>query len=305
MRGGVDAARRASKNWTVPARANARAERGLRRRGGGGRRGPARAHAFFRLALVSAETSDVVAELHVVDLIGAGSLELYENASDDDDDDWPVEEHRAGLARGQSRRTDDRRAVARQLLAFGRVVDELASRETLSTVEASDERVNRGDTRVATESTTVSAIAVAARESRLTQILAPLLAAGARLFFLACVSPLDVDRLDTLEDDARVAQRAARLRSACVRRRMAAPEHAEGLDGSRAKPARLESLRDVLAERARADARAGASRVPREDASRNDDGRQKLFSATSVSGRTDGFVETRDADGDATRARRV
>ena len=183
-------------------------------------------------------------------------------------------------------------------------MDELASRETLSTVEASDERVNRGDTRVATESTTVSAIAVAARESRLTQILAPLLAAGARLFFLACVSPLDVDRLDTLET-MRVAQRAARLRSACVRRRMAAPEHAEGLDGSRAKPARLESLRDVLAERARADARAGASRVPREDASRNDDGRQKLFSATSVSGRTDGFVETRDADGDATRARRV
>ena len=205
-------ARRASKNWTVPARANARRPRRAspaRRR----RARPGRAHAFFRLALVSAETSDVVAELHVVDLIGAGSLELYENASDDDDDDWPVEEHRAGLARGQSRRTDDRRAVARQLLAFGRVVDELASRETLSTVEASDERVNRGDTRVATESTTVSAIAVAARESRLTQILAPLLAAGARLFFLACVSPLDVDRLDTLET-----MRVARAPRACARR---------------------------------------------------------------------------------------
>ena len=182
-----------------------------------------------------------------MDLIGAGSLELYENASDDDDDDWPVEEHRAGLARGQSRRTDDRRAVARQLLAFGRVVDELASRETLSTVEASDERVNRGDTRVATESTTVSAIAVAARESRLTQILAPLLAAGARLFFLACVSPLDVDRLDTLET-MRVAQRAARLPARAAANGRAGARG--GPDGSRAKPA-PESLRDVLAERAR------------------------------------------------------
>ena len=296
-------ARRASKNWTVPARANARAPtEGFA--GAAATPRPGRAHAFFRLACVSAETSDVVAELHVVDLIGAGSLELHESASDDDDEPHgPVEEHRAGLSREkQSRKTDDRRAVARQLLAFGRVVDELASRETVACVST-------GDTHVATESRTVSTIAVAARESRLTQILAPLLAAGARLFFLACVSPLDVDRLDTLET-MRVAQRAARLRSACVRRRMAAPEHAEGLDGSRAKPARLESLRDVLAERARADARTGASRVPREDASRNDDenSQNRPFSATSVSGRTDRgsrFAETRDTDGASTRAKRV
>ena len=290
-------ARRASKNWTVPARANARAPtEGFA--GAAATPRPGRAHAFFRLACVSAETSDVVAELHVVDLIGAGSLELHESTSDDDDENEPVEEHRAGLARGQSRKTDDRRAVARQLLAFGRVVDELASRETVATVST-------GDTHVPTESRTVSTIAVAARESRLTQILAPLLAAGARLFFLACVSPLDVDRLDTLET-MRVAQRAARLRSACVRRRMAAPEHADGLDGYRAEPARLESLRDVLAERARADARTGASRVPREDASRNDDEkRQNPLSATYVSGRTDGFAETRDTDGASTRAKRV
>ena len=243
-------ARRASKNWTVPARRHARAPtEGFA--GAAATPRPGRAHAFFRLTAISA-ADDVVAELHVVDLIGAKSLDAATDADDDDDENVNVNE--SGARFRVAARLDDRRDVARQLLAFGRVVDELASRANLGPETSGAGSVDTMRIDGSTPSTTVSAIAVAARESRLTRVLAPLLAAGARLFFLACVSPLDADRLDTLET-MRVAQRAARLRSACVRRRMAAPEHTDGLD---AYP-RLESLRDVLAERARDDARRDAA----------------------------------------------
>ena len=251
-------ARRASKNWTVPARRHGRPPaEGFA--GAAATPRPGRAHAFFRLTAFSA-SDGVVAELHVVDLIGAESLaESLDAASsgvgDGDGDD----------ARSRAARRDDRCDVARQLLAFGRVVDELASRTRRRVVDETSPSFGAssdGDDDVSVSaidgrpSTTGSAIAVAARESRLTRILAPLLAAGARLFFLACVSPLDADRLDTLET-MRVARRAARLRSACVRRRVAASEHARGLD---ACPGRMESLRDVLAERARVDVRRDAAK---------------------------------------------
>ena len=257
-------ARRASKNWTVPARKNARAPtEGFA--GTAATPRPGRAHAFFRLTIISA-ADDVVAELHVADLIGAKSLALA--SVDDEDDDGDDE-----LYLDASVRRANRRDVARQLLAFGRVVDELASRENRRIVvggggdedggsdvfDASSERASSSfsSAPLPSSSAVVSSVAVAARESRLTRFLAPLLAAGARLFFLACVSPLDVDRLDTLET-MRVAQRAARLRSACVRRRLA-PEHEFGLDADFVKFPRLESLRDVLAERARDDARYDAA----------------------------------------------
>jgi hypothetical protein len=257
-------ARRASKNWTVPARKNARAPtEGFA--GTAATPRPGRAHAFFRLTIISA--ADVVAELHVADLLGAQSLALA--SVDDEDDDGDDE-----LYLDASVRRANRRDVARQLLAFGRVVDELASRENrriVGVVDGGDEDVGDvGETAsserassssssapLPSSSAVVSSVAVAARESRLTRFLAPLLAAGARLFFLACVSPLDVDRLDTLET-MRVAQRAARLRSACVRRRLA-PEHERGLDADFVKFPRMESLRDVLAERARDDARYDAA----------------------------------------------
>ena len=253
-------ARRASKNWTVPARKNARAPtEGFA--GTAATPRPGRAHAFFRLTIISA--ADVVAELQVADLIGAKSLALA--SVDDEDDDGDDE-----LYLDASVRRANRRDVARQLLAFGRVVDELASRENRRIVvgdggdedvgdvfDASSGRASSSSAPLPSSSAVVSSVAVAARESRLTRFLAPLLAAGARLFFLACVSPLDVDRLDTLET-MRVAQRAARLRSACVRRRLA-PEHERGLDADFVKFPRLESLRDVLAERARDDARYDAA----------------------------------------------
>ena len=254
-------ARRASKNWTVPARKNARAPtEGFA--GTAATPRPGRAHAFFRLTIISA-ADDVVAELHVADLIGAKSLALasVDDEDDDGDDDGYLD---------ASVRRANRRDVARQLLAFGRVVDELASRENRRIVvgdggdedvgdvfDASSERASSSSAPLPSSSAVVSSVAVAARESRLTRFLAPLLAAGARLFFLACVSPLDVDRLDTLET-MRVAQRAARLRSACVRRRLA-PEHERGLDADFVTFPRLESLRDVLAERARDDARYDAA----------------------------------------------
>ena len=259
-------ARRASKNWTVPARKDARAPtEGFA--GTAATPRPGRAHAFLRVTIVSA-ADDVVAELHVADLIGAKSLALA--SVDDEDDDWDDDRHLTASVRRANRRD-----VARQLLAFGRVVDELASRENRRIVvgdggdgdvgdvnrdvgDASSERASSSVAPLSSSSAVVSSVAVAARESRLTRVLAPLLAAGTRLFFLACVSPLDVDRLDTLET-MRVAQRAARLRSACVRRRLA-PEHERGLDADcSVRFPRLESLRDVLAERARDDARYDAA----------------------------------------------
>ena len=234
--------RRMSANWTLP-RMRATASDGSRDGPGNGpgnglsvAPGPwagaaarvrsNRSHAFVRLTVVR-EPDGVVSECHVCDLVGARALGLAE-LHDSSSDRSSVEGDR------------DRRGAARQLLAFSRVVDELSRRAPKDGPDSSEG---------ARESITANAVR-GARDSRLTQTLAPLMASGARTFMLCAVSPLPDDHLDTL-NTLRVAQRCARIDAACVRR-VLAPEH------RRALRSRFTTLREAVA---RADAVADAALV--------------------------------------------
>ena len=180
----------------------------------------------MRLTVVR-EPEGVASECHVCDLVGARALGLAE-LRDRSSDGSSVEGDR------------DRRGAARQLLAFSRVVDELSRRAPKDGPDSSEG---------ARESITARAVR-GARDSRLTQTLAPLMASGARTFMLCTVSPLPDDHLDTL-NTLRVAQRCARIDAACVRR-VLAPEH------RRALRSRFTTLREAVA---RADAVADAALV--------------------------------------------
>ena len=230
--------RRMSANWTLP-RTRGTAFDGSRDGPGDGPTvapGPwagvaarvrsNRAHAFVRLTVVR-EPEGVASECHVCDLVGARALGLAE-LRDRSSDGSSVEGDR------------DRRGAARQLLAFSRVVDELSRRAPKDGPDSSEG---------ARESITARAVR-GARDSRLTQTLAPLMASGARTFMLCTVSPLPDDHLDTL-NTLRVAQRCARIDAACVRR-VLAPEH------RRALRSRFTTLREAVA---RADAVADAALV--------------------------------------------
>jgi len=231
--------RRASANWTLPRMRATAASDGSRDGPGNGLSvapGPwagaaarvrsNRSHAFVRLTVVR-EPEGVVSECHVCDLVGARALGLAE-LHDSSSDRSSVEGDR------------DRRGAARQLLAFSRVVDELSRRAPKDGPDSSEG---------ARESITARAVR-GARDSRLTQTLAPLMASGARTFMLCTVSPLPDDHLDTL-NTLRVAQRCARIDAACVRR-VLAPEH------RRALRSRFTTLREAVA---RADAVADAALV--------------------------------------------
>ena len=230
--------RRMSANWTLP-RTRGTAFDGSRDGPGDGPTvapGPwagvaarvrsNRAHAFVRLTVVR-EPEGVASECHVCDLVGARALGLAE-LRDRSSDGSSVEGDR------------DRRGAARQLLAFSRVVDELSRRAPKDGPDSSEG---------ARESITARAVR-GARDSRLTQTLAPLMASGARTFMLCTVSPLPDDHLDTL-NTLRVAQRCARIDAACVRR-VLAPEH------RRALRSRFTTLREAVV---RADAVADAALV--------------------------------------------
>ena len=211
-------ARRASANWTLPEGSNgAWAGTVARSRAN-------LAHAFARLTVVR-EPDGTVAECHFVDLVGSQPLGLGGGGRAGTDPAWDRE----------------RRLAAGQLLAFSRVVDELSKRRPLGTGRGDD---NETATRV-----------LSARDSRLTRTLAPLMAAGARTFMLACVSPLDADYLDTL-NTLRVARRTARVEAACVRRTV-------GPERTRALSSKFESLRRVV-EKADAAARAAAASEKRD-----------------------------------------
>jgi len=217
--------RRVSKNWRVPTRQHGnRATEGFA--GTAAVPVPNIAHTFFRLTVVD-QKNNVVNELHVVDLIGAKSMGSSGGAE-------------SSANRGSTvTRSKEKRDVATSLLAFTRVVDEIASGNAGADAgwdDSVDAEADRGPS--------TSARVPSANDSKLTQILAPLLNAGTKTFFLACISPLDVDYIDTLET-MRVASRVGKINTACVRRRLA-PEQLRDLFGNK----RMGTLREVLAERA-------------------------------------------------------
>ena len=166
-----------------------------------------RAHAFVRVTVIVDDGAETRASrLHVVDLMGSRSF----RGGDAD----------AGAAAAWER---DRKLAAAQLLAFSRVVDELSKRRSVVGVDESP--------------------VLSARDSALTTRLTPLLAGGAKTFFLACVSPLEEDYLDTL-NTLRVAQRAEKIEVACFRSTTTTDD--EKRDGADATAAFV-SLRDVVA----------------------------------------------------------
>ena len=166
-----------------------------------------RAHAFVRVTVIVDDGAETRASrLHVVDLMGSRSF----RGGDAD----------AGAAAAWER---DRKLAAAQLLAFNRVVDELSKRRSVVGVDESP--------------------VLSARDSALTTRLTPLLAGGAKTFFLACVSPLEEDYLDTL-NTLRVAQRAEKIEVACFRSTTTTDD--EKRDGADATAAFV-SLRDVVA----------------------------------------------------------
>lgn len=149
----------------------------------GGRRVslPNRGHGFVRLALWRAEARQVAA-MHFIDLAGA--------------------QPRGSSTRGGVPRPDplsqsdrERRVVNQQLLALSRIVSEVAAR--------------------AQDAASGSAV-LSARDSKLTQLVAPLLAGNSRTFLLAAVSPRSEDYLDTLQT-LRVAHRAMAITTACMK----------------------------------------------------------------------------------------
>ena len=100
----------------------------------------------------------------------------------------------------------ERRCLSQHLLCFNRVVSEL-----------SQQQAGASGTKV-----------ISARDSKLTQILAPLLTGSARTFFLACVRPQPQHYLETC-NTMRIATRALSIRSACMRVLNVPAEHLEHL----------------------------------------------------------------------------
>ena len=141
---------------------------------------PNRGHGFVRLALWRAEARQA-AVLHFVDLAGA----------------QPRGARAGGAPRPDplSQSDRERRLVNQQLLALSRIVTEVAARA---------------------QDAAAGAAVLSARDSKLTQLVAPLLAGNARTFLLAAVSPRAEDYLDTLQT-LRVAHRAMAITTACMK----------------------------------------------------------------------------------------
>ncbi|XRA97885.1 kinesin motor domain-containing protein [Pycnococcus provasolii] len=146
-----------------------------------------------------------LAALHVVDLVGTHPLAGVRDSMAQPDASAPLlaassSPHPLGGSFGRETERE-RREVGKHLLALSRVVTELASLQVGSGPNAAEERTRR---------------LVSARDAKLTQMLGPLMAGNARLFWLSCVSAAPSDALDAA-GTLRIATRAARIPCACVR----------------------------------------------------------------------------------------
>ncbi|KAK9814371.1 hypothetical protein WJX72_004732 [[Myrmecia] bisecta] len=152
---------------------------------------PNRAHTFVRITLYDAQQQRV-STLHIVDLVGSQSLSQSQG----------VVGSSLEAPDTLSQRQRERRVVNQQLLGLTRIISELAQKPALT---GSTSRL------------------LSARESKLTQILAPLLAGNSRTFMLATLSPDPANYLDTI-NTLRVATRAQAIKTACMTTRGVPPE---------------------------------------------------------------------------------
>ncbi|KAK3276662.1 hypothetical protein CYMTET_15286 [Cymbomonas tetramitiformis] len=151
---------------------------------GEGRALPNVAHSFVRITLFSS-TERRISTLNLVDLVGAQSLA------------GNTLPHQGGS--GGHAHDRDRRVVNQQLLAFSKVISELSQRA------APTPGASSGAVRV-----------ISARDSKLTQMLSPMLAGNSRTFLIATVSQSPKDYLDTC-NTMRIATRAQSIATACMR----------------------------------------------------------------------------------------
>mmetsp|Transcript_6554 Transcript_6554/g.10185 ORF Transcript_6554/g.10185 Transcript_6554/m.10185 type:complete len:920 (-) Transcript_6554:178-2937(-) len=138
---------------------------------------PNRAHAFLRMVLYNSRERRV-STLHIIDLVGSAS----------------IDGHRHSYHKPGEDREFDRRVVNQHLLALSRVITELARHD-----DPSD-----------------GPVVLSARESRLTQIIGPLLVGNSKTFLLATIQTDRESYLDTT-NTLRVAARATSIKIPCMR----------------------------------------------------------------------------------------
>ena len=161
---------------------------------------PNRAHAFVRVVVFDV-VRRTLAQLHVVDLCGSQSLAKARDGG------LGKREGRGAVPRDMlSEHERERKGVNQQLLAFSRLVGEIAQQS--DDREFTGGRAGQGQ---------LSAVHLSARETKLTRELAPMLAEDSRCFLLCSVSRSSVDYIDTA-NTLRVATRFARISNACSKR---------------------------------------------------------------------------------------
>ncbi|XRB12348.1 kinesin-like protein [Pseudoscourfieldia marina] len=200
----LETSRRGSANWASKTEQNPTQQLGGDQASTYATSRPNRAHAFVRI-VVQDTTRQTLAALHVVDLVGTHPLAGVRESMAQPDASAPLlaassSPHPLGGSFGRETERE-RREVGKHLLALSRVVTELASLQVGSGPNAAEERTRR---------------LVSARDAKLTQMLGPLMAGNARLFWLSCVSAAPSDALDAA-GTLRIATRAARIPCACVR----------------------------------------------------------------------------------------
>jgi hypothetical protein len=149
---------------------------------------PNRAHLFTRIVVYEASKRRA-STVHLVDLVGTAPLHSGGSLTSLGES--------VGSSSGEAEA--ERRSNSRQLLAFSRVIAEL--------VQEDGALVPREGSK---------AVLTAARESRLTQILGPLLAANSKTFMLATLNADSDHYLETV-NTLRVMQRSQKVASACMR----------------------------------------------------------------------------------------
>jgi hypothetical protein len=149
---------------------------------------PNRAHLFVRVVVYEASKRRA-STVHLVDLVGTAPLHSGGTLANS-----------GGSAASSSGEAEaERRSNSRQLLAFSRVIAELVQEDSAPVPREGS-----------------NAVLTAARESRLTQILGPLLAANSKTFMLATMMAGAESYLETV-NTLRVMQRAQKVASACMR----------------------------------------------------------------------------------------
>ena len=171
---------------------------------------PNRSHAFVRVVVFDS-IKRTLASLHVVDLVGSQSTSTLGGKSKSKlARDVPAAHVPRDLLSEHER---ERKGVNQQLLAFSRLVGEVA--------QQSDDRTEftglQQDLGGLDSGMTKRLVHLSARETKLTRELAPLLAGESRCFLMCAVSRSNADYIDTA-NTLRVASRFARIFNACSKR---------------------------------------------------------------------------------------